>query len=483
MRPLGTDKFHISQDFGDQRTLKRVGPMIKAEWRVTPEMESELKSKGLPVPVPVQGYMVVDTGFAGVGIDGDVVQELKLTPLNETKVQGVEGDVSQNTYMALLLVILGKVKDENLAIGVPMEAVCLPKIRASYDSYGLTTSEGEAIRVVGILGRDFLQFTKFTYDGLSGRWGMEIDTNAMRSPESSDEKGGEKSQPAPNPDDKLRSTGPPAFRAERYVIAVEIGPKRHKLMQIMFAKKDGSLFINFPYFKHSEGLTSLVAIPPNINYPTDAELNPGGKATSHLVKYAHHTDGRAHFSQDGRVRSTVRKQSIPLSELTGHFFTVQLQGLSEFEPADPRDDNAPVTMKRKIVNFKFHDMEPEALKIVGRWYSRSQIAEMVKNPANSPIIDCMIEGGKRWPGVLLANPFPLNGKEYVLLLMCEPIPLMDSVRPASITFVGGFDPPEIVNDIGRETTFLAFTYPVTNLEELAKELGSIDFDRNQNLSS
>lgn len=470
-------KFHISQDFGDRRGLKHVGPMIKAEWRVTPETENNLKSKGLPVPAPIQGYLVVDTGFAGIAIDGDVTQELNLVPIGKAKVQGVEGDNFQNTFMALLLLMIGNVNGENLAIGVPVEAACLPKIRASYDTYKLTTSEGTPLRVIGVLGRDFLQFTKLTYDGLNGKWDMEIDTSAMRSHQPSTKKVEEKSLSSPKHVVAVRPTGPPAFRAERYVITVEIGAKRHKLLQIMFAKKDGSLFINFPYFKHSEGLTSLVTIPANISYPTDAELNPGGKATSHLVKYSHHPDGRAHFSQDGRVRSTVRKQAVPLTEATEHLFTVQLQGLSEFEPAEPRDDSAPVTMKRKTVNFKFHDIDPEALKIVGRWYSRSQVANKVKNPVNSPIIRGMTEDGQRLTGVLLANPFPVKGGEYVLLLTCEPIPLMGHDRPASLSFMGGFDPPEIVNDPSKETSFLAFTYPVSNIEELAKEIGSIDLNR------
>lgn len=175
----------------------------------------------------------------------------------------------------------------------------------------------------------------------------------------------------------------------------------------------------------------------------------------------------------------MRKKAVPLTKATEHLFTVQLQGVEAFEPADPRDDNKPVTMKRKTVNFKFHDIEPEALKLVGRWYRRSHIAKTIQNPGNSPLINCVSKDGKRLKAIMLANPFPIEGEQYVLLLSCEPIPLMGKDRPASLNFLGGFDPPEIVEDITKEMTFLSFTYPVSNLEDLAKEIGSIDLHREQ----
>lgn len=85
--------------------------------------------------------MVVDTGFAGIAIDGDVAKELNLPAVGRTSVQGVEGNILQSSYRALLLMSVGEIDGENLAIGVPVKAVCLPKIRASYDAYGLATQD------------------------------------------------------------------------------------------------------------------------------------------------------------------------------------------------------------------------------------------------------------------------------------------------------------------------------------------------------
>lgn len=126
------------------------------------------------------------------------------------------------------------------------------------------------------------------------------------------------------------------FRSEKYVVAVEIGQHRYKILQIIFGEKDGSLFVNFPYFKYARGIVSVVTFPRGSSHIAQLSLELGGKVTSHRVKYSHHPDGVAHFSQDGHVFSVVRKQSIPLAKAEGHVFTVQLQQAEAFESASEK---------------------------------------------------------------------------------------------------------------------------------------------------
>lgn len=287
-----------------------------------------------------------------------------------------------------------------------------------------------------------------------------------------------------NPDqhideNKLKSV---SVHTERCVISVETNEKQYKLFQIVFAK-DGSLFVNFPYFKHKEGLVTLATIPANISYPTNVELNPGGKATTHLVKYTHHPDGEAHFSQDGRVFTHIRKKAVPLTEFAEHIFTIKLQDLSEFESKDPKIINKKPAIKRTDVNIRIHNTNPEALKIVGRWYSKNDISGRLRLgdlSNNQKLFICISEDGKtKTQGILLRSPFPINSKEYFLMLTIESIPKFDKNRDSSLTFIGGFDSPNIINDLAKETTFLAFTYPITDIDNLTKELGSIDFRINK----
>ena len=116
------------------------------------------------------------------------------------------------------------------------------------------------------------------------------------------------------------------FKSKRFVVSVKLRERRYKILQIMFSKRDGSIYINFPYYSDTRGLISLVTYPGDIS-TTHLRLEPGGRVTSHLVKYSHHQDGRAHFSQDGKIKTEVKKMSVPLTEINGHFFTVQIQGL------------------------------------------------------------------------------------------------------------------------------------------------------------
>ncbi len=269
------------------------------------------------------------------------------------------------------------------------------------------------------------------------------------------------------------------FRSEKFIITIQVGLTRYKILQIIFGKKDGSLFVNFPYYKHSEGLVSLVTFPKGHERSQSLSLEPGGRVTSHLVKYSHHPDGVAHFSQTGRVLSVVRKKAIPLAEEEGHIFTTQLQYLKAFEMADKIQDRNKYDSKRSVINFSFNNDEPEAIKIVGRWYSIVQLLSRIKIVDGKakifgPKVPCETEAGKRYVGFLTSprEGSPLDG--FALLVTCEAMPRLDKREQTALTFIGGFDPPHIVNNLNMDTTFLALSYPTTKYTELSKSIGSID---------
>lgn len=104
-----------------------------------------------------------------------------------------------------------------------------------------------------------------------------------------------------------------SLHSERYLITIEIEDRRYKVMKIIFGGKDGSLYVSFPYFKYSQGIVSIGTVSEGTQ-TTQVKLETAGKVTSHLVKYARHPDGRAHFSQDGKILTKITKQSVPLAE-------------------------------------------------------------------------------------------------------------------------------------------------------------------------
>ena len=263
-----------------------------------------------------------------------------------------------------------------------------------------------------------------------------------------------------------------AFRSSTVVLTIERGAARFKILQVVFAK-DGSLFVTFPYFPHRPGLLSATTSPVTGRPDSMASLEQGGKVTSHLVKYSHHPTGLALFSQTGKVRSEVRRQSVKLDDQEGHLFTVLINGLHAFSPAQGKKDEGNVSPQRTVVTM---ELPPDAgadgtLKIVGRWHDASRLR--FANPVQSigPFIGTVDPDEQMGSAVILANP--ADGTRHVLLLTCADIPRLGT-DPEMLLFIGGFDPREIMNDTTREAGFLAFRYPADDADDLKQRLGSVD---------
>jgi hypothetical protein len=260
-----------------------------------------------------------------------------------------------------------------------------------------------------------------------------------------------------------------AFRSERVIITVETNGRRHKILQVFFGR-DRSLFVNFPYFQHRTGVLAAATIPGKGQTISEVDLAVGGKVASHLVKYSHHPDGRAHFSQDGKVRTEIRRQSIRLDDQWGHIFSAVFQGLAAFDEADPVTDIG-ASPKRTTLTFTFPTV-PEAFKIIGRWFNSSKLLLHGKVPSPiGPTITSMLPDGRQQAGFLVAGPH--QNAQQVLLLTCESIPSLGR-KPEVLVFYGGFDPREIMDDTTKEAGFLSFIYPA-DAEILRHTIGTIDF--------
>ncbi len=84
--------------------------------------------------------------------------------------------------------------------------------------------------------------------------------------------------------------------------------------------------------------------------------------------------------------------------------------------------------------------------------------------------------GATLTGFICSQVLGREGQERCLLVYCEALPKLDEGRESSMLFVGGFDPSAAMNDIDQAVSFLAFSYPAENVEDLRQRLGSIDFE-------
>jgi hypothetical protein len=258
-----------------------------------------------------------------------------------------------------------------------------------------------------------------------------------------------------------------AIRSDRVVCVVKAGDLRAKAFQVFFGE-DGSLFITFPYFRHRIGILSESVIPANGARQSQVNLEHGGKITSHLVKYSHHPNGRAHFSQTGKIVTAIKRQSIALGTQHGHLFSLLIQGLGALNVADAIKDVG-TSPKRSVIDF--HIEPSEAIKFVGRWFDVNKMRFNNPTPTIGPTFVTVGPDGAQRSACLLASPH--TNAKHVLALTCEAIPKLGPA-PEVFIFYGGFD-PEIMTNPTREAGFLAFLYPVSEAEKIRERLGSVDY--------
>lgn len=265
----------------------------------------------------------------------------------------------------------------------------------------------------------------------------------------------------------------PCFKAEKFTITISTRLGRYKVLKLIFHKRDGSIFLSFPYFRNSKGIVSIGTIPRGVS-KVDVNLQNKGKVTSHLVKYSHHPDGTVLFSQDRRIFSKIKKKSKPLHNNPGHIFTIQLQDLYGFEILEQYPNNDNQTDREHILNFHFNNGEPEAIKLLGYWHTKQYVLSEQNGQITKPGAPIIDKSGKVRMGFLI-SPLDNNPSSHsLLMLMIEAIPRLIREAGSHITFIGGFDPIDVVNDLSSDASFLAFKYPADNFEKVKNAIGSID---------
>lgn len=256
------------------------------------------------------------------------------------------------------------------------------------------------------------------------------------------------------------------------MISTTVNGTQRKLLQLMFSRSDGSVFVSFPYYEHEAGIVAAVTLAAGAS---QVDLAASGSTTSHLVKYAHHPDGEAHFSQDGKVLTTIRRKAMALSAVDGHLFTAHLTGYEAFRSASEGELTRAPTTKRAAINFDVGHPAPAAIKIVGRLYKAQSIRGQGQVPTTpEPVLVESHSSSSRW-AMPVSAPEDRPGSELVVLLTCEEWVADKHPVGPSLQFIGAFDPPAITRDATKPTSFLALSYPVDSADELRERIGTIDF--------
>ncbi len=150
----------ITVGFPDARMLVAVGAPISASWSVSGPLANQLQARGLPIPPPVHGVLILDTGAYETCIASHVALTLGLTPIGKTSVGGAHGVQSSDVYLARCSVFF--------PAGPVIRDIPSAAVKEMELGRPIETDGGQRVPVIGLLGRDFLSFCRVVYHGPSG---------------------------------------------------------------------------------------------------------------------------------------------------------------------------------------------------------------------------------------------------------------------------------------------------------------------------
>ena len=167
---------------------------------------------------------------------------------------------------------------------------------------------------------------------------------------------------------------------------------------------------------------------------------------------------------------------MPLADLEGHLFTLNVHGFDGFERLSDVELQEPPSAKRTGVRFMLGPECPQSVKFVGMLYRDTSLERRAVDGMVHPAMQFRRADGTTLTGFICSQVLGRPGQERCLMVYCEPLPRLDQNRESSMLFVGGFDSADAMNDTERAMSFLAFSYPTEDVEDLRQRLGSMDFE-------
>lgn len=122
---------------------------------------------------PVEGVLLLDTGAYSTCIARHAAEALGLLPLRLATCYGSVGQHENPVYLAQLTIPMREGKLFTHYV-LDLEAQGIPEMEKMI-AEGQVTCDGKPVRLIGLLGRDFLEHCRFKYDGPEGQLFLEVD--------------------------------------------------------------------------------------------------------------------------------------------------------------------------------------------------------------------------------------------------------------------------------------------------------------------
>lgn len=133
--------------------LQAAGPVVGVQIEVPHALGQQLAGAGKPIPAPITGKGLIDTGATTSVVDASVVSALGVNPVGVVPVGTAGGPVTQPVYpIRLQLQGVGLVLDFSRVTGAPLKPMGL----------------------IALLGRDVLTRMVLIYDGPSSEYTLSF---------------------------------------------------------------------------------------------------------------------------------------------------------------------------------------------------------------------------------------------------------------------------------------------------------------------
>ncbi len=159
--------------------MVRFGPIIKGAFSAPIALARKLAEQGRPVPDPVRGYLIIDTGAVTLCVADFVPKQLGLSPVGIRDTAGVHGVQKNEVYHLHLQLMFSGGSGEGVSIETEKPAICIPGLHGQWSPDEMKTNDAHPSLLIGLLGRDFLRHAVFTYNGATGVIDVMLDLTTM----------------------------------------------------------------------------------------------------------------------------------------------------------------------------------------------------------------------------------------------------------------------------------------------------------------
>lgn len=142
--------------------LAATGPIIQVQMEAPRVLAQALQKAAAPLPTPVQGFALIDTGASISSADTGVFTQLGISQNGVALVATAGGQQQLYTYAARLSFP-----------GTPIPGFDHPKMLGC-DLAGHTVFGSPNAKIIALIGRDILRLFVLVYNGCAGAWSLSI---------------------------------------------------------------------------------------------------------------------------------------------------------------------------------------------------------------------------------------------------------------------------------------------------------------------